>query len=36
MTGGAPFLGRIADVYGLVMVFTGLAKRPLVNILITY
>lgn len=32
----APFLGRIADTFGLVTVFTGLAVLPLVNILITY
>lgn len=32
----APFLGRIADTYGLVTVFSGLAVLPLVNILITY
>ena len=32
----APFLGRIADTYGLVTVFSGLAILPLLNILITY
>lgn len=32
----APFLGRIADTFGLVTVFTGLAVLPLINILITY
>ena len=32
----APFLGRVADTYGLVTVFSGLAALPLVNILITY
>ncbi|MBW2519198.1 MAG: MFS transporter [Deltaproteobacteria bacterium] len=32
----APFLGRIADIFGLVTVFSGLAILPLVNILITY
>lgn len=32
----APFLGRIADTFGLVSVFTGLAVLPLINILITY
>lgn len=32
----APFLGRVADTYGLVTVFSGLAILPLVNILITY
>lgn len=32
----APFLGRIADIYGLVTVFSGLAILPLVNLMITY
>jgi FSR family fosmidomycin resistance protein-like MFS transporter len=32
----APFLGRAADVYGLVTVFSGLACLPVVNILIAY
>lgn len=32
----APFLGRAADIYGLVTVFSGLALLPAVNVLIAY
>lgn len=32
----APFLGRIADIHGLVTVFSGLAILPLFNLLVAY